>query len=80
MEKAYAVSKKESNREEAIKSLGYTLEGNGSEFIKTEATNTIKLKLKNNTNAPNLTNIIITVYENKEITPKAQMENVFVWK
>jgi hypothetical protein len=69
-----------SNPEEAIKSLGYTLEANGVDFIKTEARNTIKLKLKKNTNAPNLTNIIITVYENKEITPKAQMENVFVWK
>lgn len=46
MEKAYAVSKKESNQEKALKSLGYTLEANGVEFIKTEAKNTIKLKLK----------------------------------
>lgn len=80
MEKAFAVSKKVTNREEAIKSLGYKKEDSSSDFTKKDSKNTIKLKLKGNNSAPNLTNIIIEVYENNENNLKAKMENVFVWK
>lgn len=80
MEKAFAVSKKVTNREEAIKSLGYKKEDSSSDFTKKDSKITIKLKLKGNNSAPNLTNIIIEVYENNENNLKAKMEDVFVWK
>ncbi|MBK3493448.1 type II secretion system protein [Viridibacillus sp. YIM B01967] len=66
--------------EQAIQSLDYEKDPNGSGFAKKDSKITIKLKLKENNSAPNLKNIVIEVYENNEHTLKAKMENVFVGK
>ncbi|TSI10136.1 prepilin-type N-terminal cleavage/methylation domain-containing protein [Lysinibacillus sp. BW-2-10] len=80
MEELYFESIKRADPESAILSKGYTK--NTSYFEKTNTSYNfyIKLSLTKNDTYPQLTRILIQVYEHKHDThPKAQMENTLDW-